>query len=91
MPNNTILIISYFVSFLIGSILTFIIFKRKKQSCAYYDDSWDKLKYTWIGYFELFKVVRDMFEDNVPYEDIREVVLVTYDLISKGEEKFYNE
>lgn len=85
------LIISYFVSFLIGSVLTFIVFKRKKQSCAYCDDSWDRLKKTWTGYFQLFTVIKNMFEDNIKYEDIKETVIMTHELISKGEEKFYNE
>ena len=89
--NSFELIVVIFVSFVLGSFLTFIFFHRTYGKCENCEEALERTKDTWLGYYQLFTVIQMMFEDGLSYDEIKETVEKTHSLIAKAERTLYDE
>lgn len=89
--NSFELIVVIFVSFVIGSFLTFIFFHKTYEKCEHCEEAFERNKDTWLGYYQLFTVIQMMFEDGLSYEEIKETVEKTHSLIAKAERTLCDE
>ena len=89
--NNFQLVILLFISFVCGSSLTFTFFHRTKEKCEICDDLYNQLTNTWTGYFQLFTVVKTMFDNNISYESIKDTLDKTYEILLIAEKEFIDE